>query len=397
MALRAAQPDPDGERQSGSGGTVSGGVGASGVGAGGTVSGVRVAPEGDTGSVAVPVDGGEEFESGELAVVCSRFPLGVIRSARVYRRGSRRSPKMVLDAEGGSVLIKRRAPRGGGRERVVFSHAVQSMLAEHGFPVARLVPMHGGGTALFLDGRTYEIFEYVAGKRFDRSAPASAAAGGVLGRMHVILAGFDRSLATEAPTTCFHAIEGLGGKLERLSDQLSDASVVEVGRELATRYERARTRADELGFASWPRQVIHADWHPGNLVYRDREVIAVLDFDTARFVPRAIDVANGALQFSATRTGLDPLAWPVDLDRERLSAFLHAYDRVEGCVLSKAELRALPWLMIEGLIAEATVPVLTTGRFGVLPAREILPLVTRRAEWIESHADEIAGVLGGTP
>ena len=95
------------------------------------------------------------------------------------------------------------------------------------------------------------------------------------------------------------------------------------------------------------------------------------------------------MQFSVTRTGLDPMAWPVELDHERLHAFLRAYDAVEGCILSRAECRALPWLMIEALITEATLPIAATGRFGQIEGSTFLRMVDRKANWIADEAKEL--------
>lgn len=333
------------------------------------------------------------FTAAELAMVCSRFPLGIIRRVREYKRGSSRSPKVVLEADAGTVLLKRRAPSSGGRERVEFCHAVQHHLETRGYPLARLIRMHGGGSALFLDGHAYEMFEFVPGKRYDRSEPATSHAGTTLALLHRLLADFDPELARPAPSSCFHAIQGLATRTERLADRMPEERLDETVQALAESYRTARRHVRDAGFDSWPRQVIHADWHPGNLVFQERRVLAVLDFDTARRVPRVIDVANGALQFSVTRTGLDPSAWPVELDRERLVSFMSSYDHHDGCVLSRAELRALPWLMIEGLIAEAVIPIVTTGRFGALRAGEFLPIVLRKAMWIRQHVEEITGCL----
>ncbi|MEL6797352.1 MAG: hypothetical protein AAFO89_11095, partial [Planctomycetota bacterium] len=79
-------------------------------------------------------------------------------------------------------------------------------------------------------------------------------------------------------------------------------------------------------------------------------------------------------------------AWPVELDTVRLHAFLRAYDAVEGCILSQAELRAMPWLMIEALIAEAAMPIAATGRFGSIDGGAFLEMVDRKATWlVDTH------------
>ena len=50
----------------------------------------------------------------------------------------------------------------------------------------------------------------------------------------------------------------------------------------STTYRQAADAVDELGLESWPKQIVHADWHPGNMLFRDNHVVAVIDYDSAR-------------------------------------------------------------------------------------------------------------------
>lgn len=397
--------------------------------AGASVSGVRVVPEvpGDaSGAEAGSEKAGFEktgsgsggacrdheparssehdaFDPAEIVTVCSRYEFGAINRARPYERGSRRSPKMVLDTEAGPVLIKRRAPRHGGAPRVRFCHMIQKKLEHRSYPVAKLLLTRDGATCVYLPDASgqehaYEAFEFVVGKRFDRSAEAAGESGVALARFHRGAA--DLHLAPtpeggyEPPRTCYHGVELVIHQLGLLGERLGGGEHVDVCAALQRSYVDAMRRVDELGFAGWPVQIIHGDWHPGNLVFRDRRVAAVLDLDSARLTPRCIDVAGGALQFSITRKGLDPQAWPEGLDMDRFRAFVRGYDGVEACVLSRAECSALASLMIEALIAEVVIPIVATGRFGAIGPGPMLRMVARKTAWIESNAPEIAEALG---
>ena len=95
------------------------------------------------------------------------------------------------------------------------------------------------------------------------------------------------------------------------------------------------------------------------MLFRDNQVVAVIDYDSSRLLPRIIDVANGALQFSIIGGDEDISKWPEYLDESRYRRFLRGYDEV--MLLSEAEIRTIPWLMIEALIAEAVFPIAATG------------------------------------
>ena len=135
-------------------------------------------------------------------------------------------------------------------------------------------------------------------------------------------------------------------------------------------YRHAVQMADAQGLDGWPKQIVHADWHPGNMLFRDNHVVAVIDYDSSRLLPRIIDAANGALQFSIIGGDEDISKWPEYLDESRYKRFLRGYDEV--MLLSEAEIRTIPWLMIEALIAEAVFPIAATGFFGKMEGMAFL-------------------------
>ena len=150
---------------------------------------------------------------------------------------------------------------------------------------------------------------------------------------------------------------------------------------------------EEQGLERWPRQIVHADWHPGNMLFRDNHVVAVIDYDSARLLPRIIDIANGALQFSIIGGDEDVSKWPEKLDESRFKRFLRGYDEV--MLLSEAEIRTIPWLMVEALIAEAVFPIAATGSFGRMEGLAFLQMVQRKIHWMQRSADNLVELAAG--
>ena len=144
---------------------------------------------------------------------------------------------------------------------------------------------------------------------------------------------------------------------------------------------------------TWPKQIVHADWHPGNMLFRDNHVVAVIDYDSARLLPRIIDIANGALQFSIIGGDEDVAKWPEYLDESRFKRFFRGYDEV--MLLSEAEIRAIPWLMIEALIAEAVFPIAATGQFGRIEGMAFLHMVQRKVHWLRKNIDKLVELAEG--
>ena len=150
-----------------------------------------------------------------------------------------------------------------------------------------------------------------------------------------------------------------------------------------TLYNNSSVRVNELGFDSWDEQIIHGDWHPGNMLFSRSKLVAVLDFDSVKIAPTVTDLANGMLQFSIVGGRPNPADWPAYLDQAKLVKFLSGYREV--IELNDNELDSLLDLMIETIIAEAVLPVAATGFFGHLSGADFLQMIQRKAQWLDRN------------
>lgn len=339
----------------------------------------------------------ERFDAAELAIVLSHYDIGVIERIKEYPRGSRRAPKVRIETSQGEFLLKRRAPGRENPYRVAFAHRLQLQLAEHRFPVPRLIGTRGDNNSIVqYQGAVYEMFEYVRGDFFNASNRESQYAGFTLARLHRLLGGHE--IIYDPPEGSYHAAAGLRTQVAAIPravstvDVTADESILlESCAFLHKAYEEAAAAIEKLGYSQWRKCVVHGDWHPGNLLYRDHKVVAVIDFDSARLEPRISDIANGALQFSMLIGEADsPATWPDGLASERLRAFIRGYDQGAESPLSEAELEALPLLIIEALIAESVVPIAATGSFARLPGAPFLAMIERKVRWLQPRARKLA-------
>ncbi|MBN1488624.1 MAG: phosphotransferase [Phycisphaerae bacterium] len=334
-----------------------------------------------------------EFEKAELVAVLSHYDLGGIERIDPLLKGSRKSPKLIITTDRGRYLLKRRAPGRDHVLKVAFSHAVQRYLAEGEFPLPRLQPTRDeGDTMLSWSDAIYEVFEYLPGGPFDATVEAACDAGRVLGLFHRLLEVYESDW--EPSHTAYHNNNGVRTSLNGVPSAAgSNDSVAGHESELLSTvsrlfdvYDRAASVVDELGFAHWPPQIIHSDWHPGNMLFVNSRVSGVIDFDSLRRVPRVLDVANGALQFSILGGGSDPLQWPPAPDEARLRHFLLGYDETHA--LREEDVQALPYLMIEAVIAEAVLPIAATGSFGRMEGFRFLRMIERKAQWLLEHGQQ---------
>lgn len=338
----------------------------------------------------------ERFGPEELAICLSHYDLGIIRAIKEFPRGSRRAPKIRIDAETGRYLFKRRVRGRDDAEKVAFTHQLQLFLAGQNFPLPHLVGTRPDNNSMLLhEGAIYEMFEYIEGVGFDGSLDATQSAGRILGLYHKLLADYRPQF--EPPVGSYHNAKTIRQAIKTTVSSLpletrpAPDVLSETIEQLSIRYEQCAEQVNQLGIAGWASQIVHGDWHPGNMLFQDRRVVAVIDYDAARIQQRVIDLANGALQFSIIGGGDDPATWPDYVDESRFKRFMLGYDSVN--VVSVAEARAVPHLMCEAMIAEAVLPIAATGSFGRIEGFPFLQMILRKVNWVLNHRELLAGVL----
>lgn len=334
----------------------------------------------------------ERFAADELAIVLSHFDIGIIENVQEFPRGSRKAPKLLLTTDQGKFLLKRRARGKDDAFKVAFSHALQLFLAAKQFPLPHLIgTKRENNSMLQWRGAVYELFEYIPGQSYPQTLEATWDSGRILSLYHKLLTDFKSEW--QPASGSYHLQPSIEHGMRKIPAAVNggDANLKSVLNFLADTYQFAADKVEELGLASWPKQYVHADWHPGNMLFRDNHVVAVIDYDSARQLPRIIDVANGALQFSIIGGDDDVTKWPDYLDESRFKRFVRGYDEV--MLLSEAEVRAMPWLMAEALIAEAVLPIAITGTFSRINGISFLQMVQRKVYWITHSAEKLVALL----
>ena len=355
-------------------------------------------------SIGPGAEGHQRFAADELAIVLSHYEVGTIEAIQEFHRGSRKSSKLIVRTDKGIYLLKRRAQGKDDPFKVAFCHSLQLHLAEQQFPLPHLIGTRKDNNSMLQwKGALYELFEYIKGTSYDNSLEATTDAGRILALFHKLLKDYQPEY--EPQQGSYHAARSISASLKHVPNALAQVDPGgaeqhkdEIGRLVTlirTSYNDAAMRVDEMGLADWPMQIAHSDWHPGNMLFRGSRVVAVIDYDAARIQQRVIDIANGALQFSILGGGDDPAQWPDYIDVSRFKRFLRGYDSVPECVLSRAELRTISWLMTEALISETVIPIATTGSFAKMDGVGFLNMVERKVKWLQQHADDLVKVMDG--
>jgi Ser/Thr protein kinase RdoA (MazF antagonist) len=199
----------------------------------------------------------------------------------------------------------------------------------------------------------------------------------------------------------FHQGTKVHGVLDEITDVLTESEEKQscegiegtIGY-LQEQYQAAHKTVEAAGFSTLPSGIVHGDWHPGNTLYKDGEIIAVIDFDSLRVSPRITDIANGVLQFSMKMGESEDVdSWPDSFRGHTIQSIVQAYDQFTVLPLMASERSIIPALMVEALIVESAIPIHRTGTFGRIRGTSFLRMVERKLKWLEPRMERVIEVI----
>jgi Ser/Thr protein kinase RdoA (MazF antagonist) len=232
-----------------------------------------------------------------------RRPLGVLRSepvtlhsvlaayglenVRPYRVGAGRNNEHWYVGTG---LVLRRYGSSRSDAAIGYEHAILGQLREQGWPVAVPIPSDTGRLVVAGDGRRYSLFPRLAGRRGNPARPRQPRElGQLLGRLHRDLAAVP---VAGPPDTFPRILEMPADPAWQRLDALDDPVLTGlIRRKLA----EVRAAAGSTASSQLDVQLVHGDWHDGNVLYQGGTVSGVLDFDFVHSDLPLVDVAIATL------------------------------------------------------------------------------------------------------
>lgn len=292
----------------------------------------------------------KHYAVGEL-VGCRRLSLGYVNVSYVIEtttEGERRK------------YFLREYKRGTREEEILFEHSVIEHLASKGFDlVAGVIATKDEGTFVrrFEDGEVvfYALFDFLPGE--DRYSWVDPKCNDEeLRNAASVLARFHRAVSDLIPAgkrfepKILHLLPIIAKNVERGARKAGETEFdVYLLRNLdfiLENIDHTLRSIDEREYEGVVHQVIHCDYHPGNLKFQDGEIRGVFDFDWSKVDARCFDLALAITYFCTAWEG----AKDGHLDLRKARLFLEAYrGTLEGFSevepLSEAELRLLPWMI----------------------------------------------------
>lgn len=221
-------------------------------------------------------------------------------------------------------------------DRIEHQHRVTVRLGDLGVPVVPPVQDAAGRTVAVVEGSCYALHPWVDGRHRDGgelSPSQSRRLGSLLGLVHIRLeeavpvpeAECAERHASADPEATFALIDDLLARVRTRRrrdgfDELAEHRLLE-RRTLLRRHAHRRPPAGAEPVAGW----VHGDFHPLNLLYRDRapwEPVAIVDWDRLAVQPRAEEAVRAAAIFFLRPGGT--------LDLTKIRAYARAYRAATG-------------------------------------------------------------------
>jgi homoserine kinase type II len=321
------------------------------------------------------------------------YDLGELESAHRVERGYI-NEQWIVQTDRERFFLKRRHPALSHPDIVLAQHALLQWLNQAGFPAPSTKVTTLGQTYLELQGRLYEIQEYLVGSPYDsQSTEHLQEAGRTLGVYHACVQGFDppplrRTSDLYSPSIASTALA-----------DLVEAWVSEAGSNLLTIAGVLERNTADLenrfaGHIDLPHVVIHGDYYAGNLLFDGDRIVGVVDFDKAQCQPRVIELAEALIYFASPRPGnLKHLVYPGVLQWKQFELFSDSYARTVA--ISEAEAQALPdyiqciWLQIS---LQRLLEKKHHHEIAVESLQEVFHLVS----WAQENSDRMTDVIRHT-
>ena len=215
----------------------------------------------------------------ELAELLQGFDLGAPLSFKGVAEGVENS-NFMLETESGRYFLTVYEKR-VREEDLPFFLGLMGWLAEHGFPSATPIRDRTGQVIQRVRGKPAAIVSFLPGLSVRRpSAAHCREAGAGLAQLHLAVDGFPQHRANDLGQSAWAPM------LER---HLADAEALKPGLAQQLKDDMARISAGwPIGL---PSGVVHADYFPDNVFFRDGKFAGAIDFYFACDDALAYDVA----------------------------------------------------------------------------------------------------------
>jgi homoserine kinase type II len=259
------------------------------------------------------------FSTEDFTRILSHYDLGDYQDSSPFKTGAVQT-NILLETSRGKCVFRYYESRPENYAR--FEVNVLEYLTQHDYPCPTPIKNNQGDYIGCYQDKPFALFEFLEGEHSDNESNGRQIAA-ALGKLHTLTIGYQPKYCeardTYDSTSC-------------LRNALVSAKKISSKFEANERLGWLKTELNRLQFPeTLPKGVCHCDTHPSNFLYKDGNLVAVLDFDDAAYIYLLYDLANLLFFW----------AWPdkSDLIFDKVKELVGEYEQYR--ILSEEEKRHL--------------------------------------------------------
>ena len=216
-------------------------------------------------------------------VIRDHYDLGEVQTPQQLEAAhQRRHRKMTVETSKGKFLAKTYKRDPVVLDALAFQHRLSDHLEKNGLPVAHIQRTRTGKGIVEVDNWALELQRFIVGEPMNLTTRTLIESAKALGKFHQACRGVpvpprdaQKWRFSEVPSEQFQkfyatAVEEAGeAKMAKYCD-----AIVKFMADAANELDYEKRSAFEVG-------LIHGDWHGGNLMFHDEELVAIVDLEFA--------------------------------------------------------------------------------------------------------------------
>jgi homoserine kinase type II len=220
------------------------------------------------------------FSTEDFQQILANYDLEEFKNSRPFKTGAVQTNVLLETSKGKAVL---RYYESRTENYVRFEMNVLAYLSQRDYPCPAPIKNKYGEYIGSYQGKPFGLLEFLEGEHSDSEDKGKQIAKAI-GQLHILTINYKpqyfEARDTYDPASCW-------------KNALINAKKIDSEVEANKRLSWLRSELDKLEFPdTLPKGVCHCDTHPSNFLYKNGNLVAVLDFDDAAYICLLYDLAN---------------------------------------------------------------------------------------------------------
>lgn len=182
-----------------------------------------------------------------------------------------------------------------GLERILFEENIIDLFISNNLPTARIIKNKQKGNHTKIRDTYMAAFEYIEGIKYSNTDKEKESCAVTQRRMHDAL--------DKIPVDKASFLDSFESYLDKGIEDVCKKNM-DIGVILKNQFEEVKEMFDAKTYTSLKKQIIHADYHPWNVLFDEKKLVkGIFDFDFVQVGPSVYGLAISQVYFSREPDG----------------------------------------------------------------------------------------------